>query len=342
MTSTLRREPKTIWITWEQHRRTRELSRTLGATLFELTSSRPRFVRYIVLLARTVQCIVDVRPAVVIVQCPSLVLALWAGVLKHVLRFTLIIDLHTEAVCPFVWSFPLYRTMMRLDRRAADIGLVTNDRLKEVVERTGGRALVLPDRVPDLTAPPPPGPQARPQAVFVCTYAPDEPYREVMEAARALESTVTIHVTGDYRPVKPDLPPSPARLTGFLTEADYIAFLGRADLIIDLTAMEDCLVCGAYEAVALEKPLVTSDTRALRDYFRRGTVYTKHDCESLITAIQYALAHKDRLALEMNTLKEELASEWRRQHEAVRRMLASMTCRSAVSDRVGTILKDRI
>jgi glycosyltransferase involved in cell wall biosynthesis len=157
--------------------------------------------------------------------------------------------------------------------------------------------------------------------VFVCTYARDEPYLEVIEAARSLGPSVTVHITGDYRRVQHLLPPSPAHLTGFLPETEYLELLSGADLIIDLTCLEDCLVCGAYEAVALEKPLVTSDTTVLRDYFRLGTVYTKHDGRSLAAAITYALAHKNRLAAEMKTLRLELAFNWTRQIDMLRSTL---------------------
>jgi glycosyltransferase involved in cell wall biosynthesis len=85
--------------------------------------------------------------------------------------------------------------------------------------------------------------------------------------------------------------------------------------------MEDCLVCGAYEAVALGKPLVTSDTAALRNYFRKGTVYTRHDPRSLAAAITYALAHRERLAAEMETLRRELAGDWKQRRDTLRHAL---------------------
>src|SRR5204862_2438218 len=66
---------------------------------------------------------------------------------------------------------------------------------------------------------------------------------------------------------------------------------------------------------------VTSDTMTLRNYFRMGTVYTKHDRQSLTAAIAYALAHKDRLAAEMDTLRLELARDWTRQKDALLRIL---------------------
>ena len=289
--------------------------------LFELTSPLPRLARYVALLSRTTICVTRHQPSILVIQCPSIVLGLWAGVLKQFFRFTLVADLHTEAVCPYIVSFKAYEILLRRVRRAADLCLVSNANLKDVAERTGGKAFVLPDPLPDLTPQEPVVRQACAQVVFVCTYAPDEPYCEVMEAAHYLDPSVTIQITGDYRRVKHLLPPSPAQLTGFLPEVDYVELLRTADVIVDLTCMEDCLVCGGYEAVALEKPLVTSDTAALRDYFRLGTVYTKHDSQSMAAAIAYALAHRDRLGAEMKTLKLDLARRWTGLNDALRRSL---------------------
>jgi glycosyltransferase involved in cell wall biosynthesis len=262
------------------------------------------------------------RPSILFIQCPSVVLGLWAAILKQVFGFVLVADLHNEAVQPYEVTSPIYEALYRLIHRAADVCLVSNASLQRTVEGAGARAFVLPDKVPDLA--PTAAPRAarsRRQAVFVCSYAKDEPYREVMEAARVLGSEVTIHITGDHRRVQHLPAESPVHLTGFLPEADYVALLSTADVIIDLTFIDDCLVCGAYEAVALGKPLVTSDTAALRDYFRMGTVYTKHDPQSLAAAITYALAHRERLAAEMDTLRRELARDWKQRSDALQRSL---------------------
>ena len=107
--------------------------------------------------------------------------------------------------------------------------------------------------------------------VFVCTYQADEPFREVIEAGRLLPESVQTYVTGNHTQV-PHLPeiPSNVHLTGFLPDHDYEeALLNRADVVVDLTSMEDCLVCGGYEAVAIGKPLVTSDTAAFEELLSR-------------------------------------------------------------------------
>jgi glycosyltransferase involved in cell wall biosynthesis len=313
-------EPKRVWVTWERHRRTAELSRDLGASLFEITSGLPRLGRYAVLLARTTMCVLRSAPDVLIVQCPSIVLGLWAAALKLLFGYTLITDLHNEAVKPYIVSSRLHKRLLRVVHRAADLSIVTNPNLAPVVEAAGGRTFVLPDKLPDLRPVSSEAPAAR-TVVFVCTYSRDEPYREVIEAARALDPSVTVFVTGRYRGKEPLSVPDNVRLTGFLPEEAYVSLLGSADVIVDLTAIEDCLVCGAYEAVALGRPLVTSDTAALRQYFRRGTVYSRHDEASLAAAITYALTHRERLAAEMRSLKPDLMAEWTEQREALHGLL---------------------
>ncbi len=143
---------RATWITWQRHRRTREICASLGLELFELTSRSPRLLRYPLLMLRTAACLVRTRPDVVFIQCPSVLLGAWAGLLKRVLGYTLVADLHNEAVEPFNYSFAAYRRLLSWIGRTADVSLVTNEPLKSVVEGRGGRAFVLPDKVPNLDA----------------------------------------------------------------------------------------------------------------------------------------------------------------------------------------------
>jgi hypothetical protein len=66
---------------------------------------------------------------------------------------------------------------------------------------------------------------------------------------------------------------------------------------------------------------VTSDTAALREYFNRGSVYTRHDSRSLAAAITDALDNSERLAAEMRQLRVELNRRWTRQRDALRQLL---------------------
>jgi glycosyltransferase involved in cell wall biosynthesis len=301
---------RALWISWERHRRSRELSRDLGIDLIEIVARGPVCVRYPILLLRTLTCLARRRPDVLFIQCPSVVLAAWVLLLKTVGRFQVVADLHNEAVEPFINGFRGYRALLRSIQRGADLNIVTNEPLGDIVRAAGGRVFVLADKVPAWQAAPGRGRGGAELVVFVCTYAPDEPYREVIEAARLLGPSVSVHITGDPRSaVLPDLPPN-VTLTGHLPESSYLTLLGEADVVVDLTGMDNCLVCGAYEAVALEKPLVTSDTAALRAYFRSGTVYSRHDAASLAAAIRSALDDRVRLRQAMKFLKTALSRAW--------------------------------
>ena len=68
--------------------------------------------------------------------------------------------------------------------------------------------------------------------------------------------------------------PPNVHFTGFLADEDYWQLLRSADAIIDLTSKADCLVCGAYEALALGKPMLLSDNTASRELFGEGAVLT--------------------------------------------------------------------
>jgi len=319
--------PSSLWITWEAHRRTQEMAVALGIPLVEYDRPNLGWARYPFLLFATLRTLLAHRPDTLIVQCPSIILGVWVGLLRPVLRYRLVADCHNGAVLPWCYQFGLYRALVRFIHRTADVCWVTNARLVEVVLKNGGRSLVLPDRVPSLHSPVPtnvaPGArvtETQPSIVFICSYASDEPYAAVIEAARTLGAGVEWEITGNMKRADPhlvrNLPPQ-VRLTGYLSEPDYVALLAHADVLVDLTLMDDCLLCGAYEAVALGKPLVTSDTQALRDYFRQGAVYTKPDAASIAAAVLDALTRRAALASEMEAFRPVLMQEWRLQRDLV-------------------------
>lgn len=309
-----------IWITWERHRRTRELCESLGVELVELTCRLKSPLKYPYLLLKTVAALLRSRPRVLFVQCPSILLGVTVAALRCVFRYTLVADLHNEAVEPINSSTRLYHGAFALIRRAADVSIVSNDALKVIVDSTGGRGFVLPDRIPALPSAPSLSPRRdsgeSARVVFICTYAIDEPVVEMIEAARMVGPRMRMYVTGNRARFKGSVEvPAHVELTGFLSEAAYEQLLREADVVVDLTSLENCLVCGAYEAVALEKPLITSDTRALRQYFRLGAVYSTHEPRHLAESIRTALARRSELAAQMTELKRELTGAWARRRD---------------------------
>ena len=93
---------------------------------------------------------------------------------------------------------------------------------------------------------------------------------------------------------------------------------------MDLTTRDNCLVCGAYEGVAAGKPLILSDSRATREYFSRGVVYTDNTPESIERCLREALADRSRLAQEVAQLRTRLVDDWSRRSEILKREIAKL------------------
>lgn len=306
---------KLVWITWERHRRTIELSLAIPHTdLHELVLDGlfPP-VRYLLLLLRTAIVLLKCRPRIVVVQNPSLILTSFALIASRLIKFRLIVDAHNEGVIPFSenrrWLLPIYQII----QRGTDLTIVTNYELAKIVERNGGRAFVLEDKIPHFSDPKKINLKGDKNALLVCTFEKDEPYAEVIKAAALIDPTIFIYITGPYSKAPIHIvehAPSNVIFTGFIPDEDYVDLFYSCDVIIDLTLMDNCLVCGAYEAVSLGKPVILSDTKALRDYFYKGIVYTRNSSTEIAKSICYALENKERLTKQSSLLNAELAIDW--------------------------------
>jgi glycosyltransferase involved in cell wall biosynthesis len=118
-------------------------------------------------------------------------------------------------------------------------------------------------------------------------------------------------VTGNYRgKVSAASVPRNVRLMGFLSEENYWGLLQACHFVMDLTILKDCLVCGAYEGIAVGKPLILSDTEATKNLFTKGCVYVAPTVESIRAGILKSIADYDDNLKEVATLKSDLENRW--------------------------------
>jgi glycosyltransferase involved in cell wall biosynthesis len=204
--------------------------------------------------------------------------------------------------------------------------IVTNDHMADEVRRWGAKVEMVQDLSLNLD---PGGPAARRpgfHVVFICTYSVDEPVDEVVKAARLLPD-VQFTFTGDpaYAPVvvRGSLP-SNVHLSGFLPDSEYLALLRGADAVLVLTREDHTMQRGGYEAMSLEKPLITSRWPLLKEVFAKGTVHVDNTAAGIASAVRRIRAAPEPWRREMIAWKSERRGLSTAQVESLRR-----TCRSA-------------
>ena len=313
---------KRVWVSWETHRRNQTTSKALGAKLFELDYYKASsLMRYLRATITTVFLLVRERPSLIFVQNPSMLLAVLALQFGRLFRTSVIVDGHNAGLYPFdgkkYWANQLARHIMR----SAALTIVTNSGLAEYVKKNGGRPAVLPDPLPTFIFKQRATPlKGRVNILFICTWASDEPYMEMMTAAAYLDKSICIYITGNSKGRETAFgKPLPENivLTGYVAEEEYVHLLHAVDIIIDLTTRDNCLVCGAYEAIAVEKPLILSDTPAIREYFSHGVLYTDNTALDIARQIHDCLERIEEIQNQVKQFKQDLITQW----ECIRRDL---------------------
>lgn len=302
------------WFTWERQRRNIELSRALSCEYFEFNyDKKNRFVRYILSIYKTFLTIKEGRPKIVFGQNPSVVLVLTLILLRKIFKYKLVVDAHNSGIFPFEGRYRFANYMMNKINCKSDLLLVTNNELKKVAEKYGSRCFILQDKIPELYTNEIIKLDGNINFLFICKYNEDEPYLELFDAAKMINDNIVIYVTGNYRKLNDEIlkkVPNNVRLIGFVPEKEYEIMIKSVDAVIDLTKRENCLLCGAYEAVAAEKPIILSNKIALKEYFKFGTIFVDNNPMQIKIGIENLIKDKNKYVREISEFKKNIISEW--------------------------------
>jgi glycosyltransferase involved in cell wall biosynthesis len=257
------------------------------------------------------------QPAVLFVQNPSIVLAFIALFFKKIFSIRyLVVDAHNAGIYPLEGRFWLLNQITKYIVKNADVIIVTNKSLLHYVTSIGGNPVEIPDPLPILKSnniqkEVRKNVRDKLRATFICTWADDEPYDELIKAAAEFKDLIDFYITGKFqgKVVRSGLPNNVV-LSGYVEDKEYINLLVNSDFIIVLTKRENCLNCGAYESVSLGKPIILSDSDVLRNYFSSGVVYSKNDAYSLKCGIRNMVDTIDEKNSEIKNLKISLEEQW--------------------------------
>lgn len=318
---------KTTFIAWTTYdRRPELLAQHLGASLHYIAyGQRNRALqaplRYVVQALQTWHVLREERPDIVFAQNPPIFCPMVAALYARRHGARLVVDSHSGAFIGAKWSWS--RPLHRLLSRGAVTTIVQNRDLLPIVGRWGCPISLLGFTPGTYPAGDPPALEGTFNAAVVSTFAEDEPLADVIAAAQRLPA-VHFYVTGDSRRASPQLLatlPGNCHLTGYIPYERYVGLLRAADVVIDLTTRDHTLLMGAYEAVSLGTPLITSDWPILREYFSQGTIHIPNTVEGICAGLARAREELATLRRGIAALQAELQAEWLQQFAALRRQL---------------------
>lgn len=198
--------------------------------------------------------------------------------------------------------------------------LVTTNEWANTVDRWGGRGLVLHEAPLAWEVAKPKTSPSRPlKVLFVCVFGPDEPVREVIEAARATPE-VHMTITGNTRRVSPDVVAnSPGNVTfcGFLDDGAYRTAVEDTDVILALTTEPTSVMRAAYEAIYSERPLVATDHEQNRKLFENAILVDNY-AAGIKSGLEKALENYESLVRVAGQAREAQLERWERQLSELR------------------------
>lgn len=304
-----------IWIAWETQKRSITLAKHFNCKL--LIFDIEGIFRYPLCVFKTLFCLLYNRPKLLFVQNPSMALAALACFYCSFSNTKLVIDRHTtfrlnkpHSGSLSIWLFMRFHYYTL---KHAHLTIVTNSYLADLVIKAQGRPAILPDKLPDLPSVTYPVNKKSIHLLLISSFGLDEPINETIEAFKLLNNpTCTMYITGNYKKRLSELPqnlPENLILTGYIPESDYYNLLQTSDIVLVLTKADYCMLCGCYEAISAEKPLITSDKEVLRNYFKEA-LFVDNSTQGILKGITEVLQNIDIYNIKSKSMKRIIEKEW--------------------------------
>lgn len=314
------------FVTWYSATRSRVLAQALNADLITIKyKSKIRLLRLIInpfLIVITFFRLLKRKYDVVFAQIPPIGSAISGFLYAKAFSKKLIFDTHSGFFFPKSLNQDLYLLLYRLMLKYITINLVHNEGILKRGFLKNTRTIVLEDKLPFKLSDSSLGNNERFRIAVICGYGKDEPLANILESIK-LVPEIEFYLTGDSKNLKDKYPiPHNLILTGYLPNDEYEKYLRHMQAIIALTTRPDTVLCGAYEAVSLAKPLITSDLPMLRKYFYKGTVHTQNNTQSIVASIRFLINNYKQLQNEMIELRKEKEVAWQEQFKPLSQLLS--------------------
>ncbi len=290
----------------------------------ENLGSRPATVwlKYLVQMWRTWRLLRQEKPRVVLMMVPPVFICLPVYLYCRRFRAGYITDTHTAAFTMSRWK-PLLFLNAWFYRRALT-NIVTNAHLAEQVAAWQAPRVVIGDLPVTFEKIKPFSLNGRFTITVICSFNSDEPLDEIWQAARRLPE-VDFYVTGKLKDAPRSLleqKPNNVQLTDYLALDAYAGLLQASHAVMVLTTRDHTMQRGAYEAMALGTPIITSDWPLLRATFSQGAMFVNNSPEGIAHAVRTLQSAWREYKAAIQAQRQERLKVWRANEQLLRAAIA--------------------
>jgi glycosyltransferase involved in cell wall biosynthesis len=307
-----------LFISWSQNcSRSDSIAERLGGKSFMIYSpvwgSRYSTVvfKYLSQTIKTLKILFRYRPRTVLVMTPPVIACVPVWLYAKLTGAQYGIDAHSGAFLDRRWTSTLF--VHQFFSYHSVVTMVTSPFLSEIVQRCRGNTIIVSDVPICFAEPRQIELKGMVNMTFISTFTRDEPLEAFLSAASQVPD-VQFYVTGrlgDANSKTLKQAPENVTFTDFLNNSDYVGLLAASDAVICLTTEDHTMQRGAYEAVYLGKPVITSKFDILRMSFPKGTVHVENNSKDIAEGIREMRDNLDRYRREVEQLRSEKLERWR-------------------------------
>ena len=292
----------TVFVSWfAHHGRSESLAEALGIPGYFVfdRSDAALPLRYARQWSATRRLLAIARPAQLLVMQPPVLALLAVRMSRWGRRARIAADFHTGSFLDPKWRWSLGLSLRLMGR--GGLAVVTNDALAERVRARGYRAVAVHDWISEIT----PGRAADGEYMLLpFAWASDEPMQELIDAART-EPAIEWRVTGRAPDWVAAAAPPNLKLLGFLSPEEYWDQFDRAGAIGALTTKDFTMQRAGYEALCRARPLLTTPTTVLREYFGEAAIYAEPTADGLVAGARDVLRRRGELSAKLEGVRRE-------------------------------------
>jgi len=287
-------------------------------------------LRYSKNIFNTVKVMCNHSTHTIFVQNPSMILATVVCLYKLISKKKIFVDRHStfflDRTNRYSVKSIIFRILHRFTIKNADLTIVTNQYLADIVQEMNGTAFILPDKLPEIYQTKNYDVDGQFNILLISSFGEDEPMEEVFRAMEKINhEKIKLYISGNYNKLSKALRlnvPASVVFTGYLDEEDYMNLLYSVDATIVLTTEDYCMLCGCYESVSACKPIITSKQSVLQDYFE-GSIFVNNNGEDILNGINNMVDNYEFYIKNTIKLKFILENQWRCKFDELKSLLKS-------------------